>query len=336
MNDRSAVFLLLAAAACDSGGSPPPPTAEVRPDVVITEDTMLAAASTAYRAACAPTRALRSAVLLLELPPLGWEEPGAPPIGQAEPTEPEPPLVNPEIQILDGPEGGTAIRTWDDRDGDDGYSTGDLFSVAFNDYGEGMAVLNGSVLFEGVTVAGDMIEGLTWMFAARCTLAVTLQVGDAVIPVSGSFRLDRQRRATVKTLELELTAPLRVGVTIVAAGGRLARNDYTLDFTMAVFADGEVLDPVLGGTLAFHVEEPMTGVQVLADPMAGLLEVQGASEAVLTVRAIDFFNAELFFDPDADEGGDESLPGVTTPIEYALLWNPPPEPLAEPMPAIAR
>jgi hypothetical protein len=308
------LVVLFGLAACDSG-SKSATTATVRPDVVITAENALAAASTAYRAVSAPTRVARIATLLVELPPLGWGEPK----GGEPPTTPP---LNPEIQRLDGPEGGTAMRTWDDVDGDEAYSTGDAFSLSFASYGDGGCVLEGAITFTDVVVAGDMLEGFTWTLTADVAfLGITLTVGDAEIPLSGSFALTREQRAIVKLLTLELTSDLRVDTTTVAAGTTLTRNDYQ-PIQSALFGDGEVLDPILGGTLAFHVDEPMTGVQVLPDPSAGTLEVFGSTAALLTIRGIDFFNAEVVFDADEDD----EEPEVTTPIEYTLLWAPPPEP----------
>lgn len=309
--------VLVSFASCDSSGSAPA-TATVQPDVAITAENALDAASTAYRAIGAPLRVARIAMLLVELPPLGHGEPQGGEGGDPPPTTP----LNPEIQRLDGPEGGTAMRTWDDVDGNRAYSTGDAFSLSFAGYGDSGCVLEGAITFDDVVVAGDVLEGFSWTLTADVAcLGLTLTVGDAEIPLSGSFALTREQRATVKLLTLELTSDLRVDTTTVAAGTTLVRNEYQ-PIMSALFGDGEVFDPALGGTLAFRVDEPLTGVFVLPDPSAGTLEVFGSTPALLEIRGVDFFNAEVVF--DADEAGEEEE--VVTPIEYTLLWAPPPEP----------
>jgi hypothetical protein len=307
---------LAALAACGSS-SRAPATAAVRPTTAITEDNALAVASTAYRAAAAPTRVLRVVAMLCELPPLSAQ--GEPPqVGEPPANEPPPPTVNPEVQLLDGPEGGTAIRTWDDRDGDGTYSTGDEFALRFDAYGDGGCVLDGDVALADLVVAGDMIEGLSWRLAGSGSfVGMLLRVGDAELGLDGTFRFERELRATVRTLLVELTTPLELGTTTVAAGTTLSRNDYLLDFTMALFADGEVNDPALGGTLAFRTGAPLTGMQVLADPWAGTLEVHGSDNVTLTLQPIDFFNAELLLDENGDEEAE-----LTLPVEFASLWAP--------------
>src|SRR5688572_11769853 len=202
---------LAALAAC--GSSRAPSTATLRPTTAITEDNALAVASTTYRAAAAPTRVLRIVAQLCELPPLSAQ--GEPPqAGEPPAKEPPPPTVNPEVQLLDGPEGGTAIRTWDDRDGDGTYSSGDLFALRFDAYGDGGCVLDGDIALADLEVAGDMLEGLSWRLAGSGGfVGMQLRVGDAELGLDGAFRFERELRATVRTLVVELTSPLELGTT---------------------------------------------------------------------------------------------------------------------------
>jgi hypothetical protein len=160
-----------------------------------------------------------------------------------------------------------------------------------------------------------LIDGLTGIVDARVVMVgvtVTTPRGDDTL--SGTLHLHREKRATVRTLDLAVVTPLRYGIDTLPSGSTMTRNDYTIDFTMGLFADGHVDAPTLGGRLAFATDAPLTGFQFVSDPMAGSFVVRGGNAAILTMVPIDFFNAELHYDEDGDE-----IPEVVIPIEYSAL-----------------
>ncbi|MBL8754435.1 MAG: hypothetical protein JNK15_14120 [Planctomycetes bacterium] len=307
---RTSLLLPLVAAALAgcSGSTKGSTTAEVQPRVAITDTNAVQAAACAWHAAFLPVRILKIATAFLELPSL---IPTAGP-GQPAPT-PTQPIVNPEVQTVAGPEGGSAIRTWDDVDGDQRYSSGDRFTVAFSAWGESGLALDGVVVFRDLVITGDLIDGLSWRLDVQIDLiGIGCSVNGNDTTLNGSVAVHREKRATVRTMDVQLSQDLRLGVDVVQAGSTMARNEYVLDFTMGLFAEGRVFDPVLGGELEFAHDAPLTGLSVFADPMFGSFVVKGGGAAILTLVPTDMFNAELHFDADGDEVVEQVFP-----VEYA-------------------
>lgn len=288
---RLAILLSIFAvpAACD--GTDRVTTATVSPGVPITVDNGLAVAGAAWRAAVEPLRVARIGASFLTTPP---------------PSPLPPAAVVTWTQT--GPEGGEALLTWDDRDGDRRYSDGDTFAVALSDYGDGGFVLTGAITFDQYAVDGDVLDGLAWVLDCRARL-VSLRVvtASSSATVNGVLRIGRERRATVGLLAVELEQAFTYGARTLAPGTVLARNDYVLDFAMALFAAGTVEDAVLGGTLQFRDTAPLTGFQFLPDPFAGAFEVTGGS-GLVEIAPIDFFHCEVRIDADEDGVFDAVLP----------------------------
>lgn len=290
---------VLLLAACS--GRDQRPTAAVQPSVRITAANAVDVASAAYRTAFDPVAVARITTSFLEVPP---PEPPAAPASAT--------LV---IQELEGPEGGRALFTWNDRDGDGDYSTGDAFTVVFADYGASGRVLTGAAAFADVAIQGDILDGLNWILSARLDLiGLQLTAGATTSTIDGTFRCSREQRATVRLLGLDAEADMPVGVRTLRANSSCARNDYVLDFTMGLFAEGSFDDPLLGGTLTFTTTTPMTGIQVLPDPATGEFTVAGADGSALTLVPLDYFTLEI----QVDENGDGE-PDATIPAEWAEL-----------------
>jgi hypothetical protein len=299
---RPLLLPLLACAACDGGDSATPPT----PSVAITADNALAVAGAAWHAAFDPVQVARIAALFLEIEPPAPPDPPELPGGSAAA------IV---VQEIEGPEGGVAIFTWDDRDADLTYSSGDRFAIGFAEYGAGGLVLTGSAAFGDVAIDGDLLDGQSWKLDATFVLTgLRLVDGEWTTTLTGEFDCTREKRATVYTLALLPLDRPQLGPRTLTPTTTIARNDYVLDFTMGLFADGALEDPTLGGTVLLTTEAPLTGLQVLRGPSAGLLTVQGTNGSTVSLQAIDFFNLELLVDEDGDGEID-----VTIPAEWAAL-----------------
>jgi hypothetical protein len=260
----------------------------------------LAVASSAYRTAFDPVRAARIATAFFAVPP-----PEPPATGGSEVVE----------RDLPGPEGGSATYTWHDRNRDERYSSGDQFTIAFTDYGVDGRVLDGTAQFDDVAIEGDVTHGLAWILSADLQmLGLHCTSGATDTLLDGHFRCRREKRATVEMLSLEPESDVPVGTRTLHPGSDVARNDYVIDFSMGLFADGTFTDPLLGGTLAFRTDTPMTGIQFMADPSTGEFTVHGADGTTLTVVPIDFFTLEI----QVDENGDGEV-DVTIPAAWADL-----------------
>lgn len=285
------------AAACSNGGSSPAPT--LTADVRLDADNATSAAAAVYRTSLLPLRVARVLGGFFAVEP----EEGA---GNG--------LVARELQ---GPEGGTAIFTWDDRDGDGTYSTGDAFAVACDHYVEFGLDLTGSATFEDCRIVGEVVAGLNWTIDATLRLAgIEVVTGNITEQLEGSFVFAREKRQTVNLLSLDPAGrgELVAGARTLLPGYSLVRNDYVTDFRMGLFVDGAIDDPTLGGRLTFTTEQPLLGLGALPDPSSGELVVHGGGGTSVTLVPLDFFTLELQVDEDGDGEVD-----VVVPAEWASL-----------------
>lgn len=277
-------FVVLATfAACSSGSEAPTPT--LTADVRLDADNAMSAAAAVYRTSLLPLRVARVLGGFFAVEPAEGAGAG---------------LVAREVQ---GPEGGTAIFTWDDRDGDLAYSTGDVFAIACDHYVEAGLELTGDASFENVRIVGDVLTDLNWTLDATLRLAgLEVVAGSVGEPLTGAFVFAREKRQTVHLLSLDPLGDgeLTAGARTLLPGYSLDRNDYVLDFRMGLFVAGAVDDATLGGRLTFVTEQPLMGLQALPDPSSGELVVRGGGGTSVTLVPIDFFNLELHVDEDGD------------------------------------
>ncbi|MFN7587391.1 MAG: hypothetical protein ACK5UQ_02625, partial [Planctomycetota bacterium] len=224
-------FVTLAAfgAACSNGSKATVPT--VSADVRLSADNATTAAAAVYRTSLLPLRVARVLAGFLSIEP----EEGA---GGG--------LVARDVQ---GPDGGTAIFTWDDRDGDGAYSTGDAFGLACDHYLEFGLDLTGNASFEGCRIVGEVVGGLNWTIDATLRLAgMEVVTGNITEQLEGSFVFAREKRQTVNLLSLDPAGggARTAGARTLLPGYSLVRNDYVTDFRMGLFVAGAIDDATLG------------------------------------------------------------------------------------------
>jgi hypothetical protein len=285
-------FVTLAAfgAACSNGSKATVPT--VSADVRLSADNATTAAAAVYRTSLLPLRVARVLAGFLSIEP----EEGA---GGG--------LVARDVQ---GPDGGTAIFTWDDRDGDGAYSTGDAFGLACDHYLEFGLDLTGNASFEGCRIVGEVVGGLNWTIDATLRLAgMEVVTGNITEQLEGSFVFAREKRQTVNLLSLDPAGggALTAGARTLLPGYSLVRNDYVTDFRMGLFVAGAIDDATLGGRLTFATEQPLLGLGALPDPSSGELLVRGGGGTSVTLVPLDFFTLELQVDDDGDGEVDQVL-----------------------------
>lgn len=299
------LFVLSVAVAACSGGGSAAPAVQPGASVVITADNAREVASSAWRAAFDLVAIARLCGAFLQI---------APPSPPASATTPgsAPAIIT---QTISGPDGGNAIFTWDDRDRDATYTSGDQFTIGFADYAASGLLLTGACVFDDVQIQGDVLTGLGWLLQARMDLmGLVVTRGDSVTPWNGSFPFRREKRTTVDLLSVAVERGVAIGQRVLAAGSAMARNDYVLDFRMGLSATGRVDDASLGGVLEFASKGVLTGLSALPDPSTGAFEVKGAAGSTLTLVPVDFFNAELHVDADGD-----GEPDSVIPVEWAEL-----------------
>ncbi|MCU0867231.1 MAG: hypothetical protein MUC36_25905 [Planctomycetes bacterium] len=302
---RCTLFPLLVALAACSGGGGNAAAVQPSPSVVITADNAREVASSAWRGAFDLIAIGRLCGAFLQIAPPSPPTPAAAP-GSA------PAIIT---QTISGPDGGNAIFTWDDRDRDATYTSGDQFTIGFADYAASGLLLTGACVFDDVRIQGNVLTGLGWILQARMDLiGLVVTRGASVTPWNGSFPFGREKRTTVDLLSVAVERGVAIGQRVLAAGSVMARNDYVLDFRMGLSATGRLDDAALGGVLEFASKGVLTGLSALPDPSTGAFEVRGAAGSMLVVVPVDFFNAELQVDADGD-GEFETV----IPVEWAEL-----------------
>lgn len=221
-----------------------------------------------------------------------------------------PQLTDGRVSVtIPGAEGGEALRTLDDRDDDQKVSSGDLMTIDFMAFGEAGVVLDGVMSLQELVVEGDLLEGLSWIVRTRLDfvdLMVTTAAGTETL--NGSLWCTHEKRDTVFTLDLDAAEGFDVAGNELAPGTTLAYPEFRLDGTFAQFGAGAVESEAIGGLIVFEVKVPFTGFQVLPNPRVGELEVRGADGSMLTVRAVDFDNAEIAVDADGDGVAEQTIP----------------------------
>ena len=278
-------------AACSDSDRPVSPV----PTTQITAANAVAVASTAVRASLG----------LADVAGIGFGVITTLPAGLTEGTA----LPGAIVATIPGAQGGEAQRTIDDRDDDQGVSTGDLITIDFLAFGEAGVVLDGSMSVQQLVVQGDFVTSLNWIVRTRLDfvdLVVTSAAGTQTL--NGSLWCAHEKRDTVFTLDLDAAAGFDVGGNELAPGTTLAYPEFRLDGTFAQFGAGAVESDAIGGVVLFEVVVPFTGFQVVPNPSVGELEVRGADGSMLTVRAVDFDNAEIDLDADGDGVAEQTIP----------------------------
>lgn len=280
---------LVLAAACSSDRTAPP--AALSADVRISSENAVQVGSAVYCTALAPLRVARLFGGFFEVEP---PEDGAP--------------TGLLVRELEGPEGGSIVFTWDDRDGDGEYTSGDAFVFDCRQYRESGLEVTGAAAFEDVRLVGNVSDDLNWVLGAtlRC-VGLEVAVGSGSSVFDGVLRFDWENRFTVRVLTLRPVDRFRCSARTLLPGTVLVRSEWTSGVPrMDLVLDGATDDPVLGGVVTFATGPNLSGIRFLPDPSSGRLEVRGAGGSALRLLPMDFFNVTLEIDQDGDGEVDAS------------------------------
>ncbi|HEX5054300.1 MAG TPA: hypothetical protein VFZ65_21150 [Planctomycetota bacterium] len=219
---------------------------------------------------------------------------------------------------LPGAGGGYAVRTLDDRDDEGSVSTGDELSITFVGYVEGLLTLNGSIMLDDIVVQGDLLEGFTWVLAARLHF-VNLEItsGSGVESLTGSVPCMLEQRPTVTLLSMQVDADLTLGASTLLPGNTIALNRYPLDFKVARFGAGAIMQQGVDGVVSYETTVLFTGPNGYPYSEAGEMKIMGRFDSCITVTVMDLTNVEITVDVD----GDGEVDG-TTMLEWSELLNP--------------
>ena len=277
-------FALLAAA-CSSDRAAP--TSALSADVRISPDNAVQVGAAVYGTSVVPLRLARLlGAFLVDLDPPAEGAPTG--------------LLVREVQ---GPEGGSVLFTWDDRDGNGEYGSGDVFVFDCRPYQEAGLQLTGNAALENVQLIGDVSEGLNWLLEAdlRCA-GLEVAVGSSSSVFDGVLRFRWDQRLTLMVLTLEVVEEFVCSGRTLMPGSELVRIEWPFaDSRMDYILRGATEDALLGGVVTFATGPRFTGLRFLPNPSSGLLEVAGAGGSGLRMVPLDdFFTLTLEVDQDGD------------------------------------
>lgn len=212
-------------------------------------------------------------------------------------------------QTLAGPDGGQVILTWEDRDGDQKVSTGDTFVSAFTAWRDGELELSGVLTVDGTVVAGTPPSSQYWSIAGRMTFVnLTVGTGADAVTIAGAVQFRRERKPTVESTRLEIDQGLAFGDALLQSGTALGYDEFPAEFAFSLSSRGAVQVPDLDGELRYETTQVFTGITLFGYPWAGVLEVRGAGDSLITVRMVDFTSTiSIEVDADGDGEVDETL-----------------------------
>lgn len=290
-------------AACDSGGNGgSSTTVELAATVKITVDNALDVAQAAVRAAFDIQRVAYVGAGFLLMPP---PEPPEPPTGNTQPAT----LTVP----VNGPLGGTASFSWTDADGDEKYSTGDGFTITFDEYGDDGVILSGSIVLRDAMLDGLVPSEGTWIVLADLELlGLAVTVGAETWTLNTRLPIRLENRQIVQLFELTLPRDVEFGPYVLKGGNRMDR--YESSETVTTIFDGAVFVEALDGLLRFETSNLLTGFPFFPDPTDGLLTVYGSEGSLLEIQPL-FFQLEI----RVDENGDEQFEATLTSSWQDLL-----------------
>ena len=219
---------------------------------------------------------------------------------------------NPGTAVLsreyEGPDGGVATLSWDDTDGGGIYTTGDRFTIAFDDYTEGTTMLDGVMTLD-CDIQGQITSNGAWVVhGAVNMLGLDLTVGAQTTTLGQTFEFLLESRISVQLFELDLTEDVAIGEFVVQSGASYLRYSGGVQVRYAL--NGAVFSPALEGVVRFDMPEFVIGDPFSPNPYIGTWNVLGAEGSRIEVEPfciipLPFFCTQL--DLRVDEDGDETF-----------------------------
>lgn len=309
-------ILILLATSCSgsgsSGSAAVAPPAFVSADVVITPDNALAAAQAGIRGCFDLIRLSYIGAHFLQTSIMA-------PAGSI-PGEPvEPPILGGRRSLnVDGPQGGSATFSWDDLDAEGTYTSGDLFTISFDNYGDEGMVLQGVMTIDNVDLQGLLPGDGTYLLDADLNfigLIVRHGASEQVFTTTLPFHMEN--RLIVEIFDLFLFEAEVVDAHEVQANTRLIR--YETDEKIRFQFEGAVHSIELEGTVRFATPTFMVGSTfqvdpslLTLDPTEGTLIVSGANRSSIEIEPTClipglFCSLDIRVDEDGDEEYEQTL-----------------------------
>ena len=308
MTRTAAVCLLaLLVPACDSGGdaAPPAPPATFAPDVAVTATNAVDFATVGMRSTFDLPNLVYIGAHFLRLPVP--QDPNAP--GGASPVG-----LSAEVS---GPNGGVAVYTWDDFDGDGAYSTGDVITIDFNAYGDGDFTVDGVMVLEDLSTAGAVTQG-GGSFIVDATLRflnVDYQLGAGTFTMNADVPFRIENREELEIFELDLFEDLFVGINELKENSSWRRYETGDELSYDSF--GYSYSPQLDGVVRFQTNSVVYLNTFTQNPVDGFVAVRGTGGTFVEVQSqggigctFPGFPLPCQFDVRVEEDGQEGFESV--------------------------
>ena len=207
---------------------------------------------------------------------------------------------------------GSVSVSWDDADNDSEFSSGDGFTMTFNNCVELGVITNGSLAISSFSITGDPDVDIAWDMAAVFTFTA-LTLDDGV----DSARVDGAMNFSVATLDSDdFTGAINGTSLAYRAGGytntlRSFSYSFTEELSSGLYSlnyDGTLDMGSLTGRVTFATTTPFTGSNLVEDwPTAGTLLITGASASTVTLDALGGDTIRLSVDANGDGGVDQTI-----------------------------
>ncbi len=204
---------------------------------------------------------------------------------------------------------GSLSLSWNDADNDNEFSSGDSFSITFNNCFEMGATISGSLSMSGFTITGEPYIDSVWSMGASFTFtALTINDGGDSARVDGG-------------MSFSIAAPGDDNIEVLLSGSSLAYREgnhtstlrnFTFGYTEGINSglysleySGIIDIGSLSGRVTFATTTPFTGSDILDGwPSAGTLVITGANATTVTLEALGGDNVRLSIDSNGDSGVD--------------------------------
>ena len=303
---RTAAVCLLALflPACSSGGdaAPPPPPVTFAPNVAVTSTNAVDFATVGMRGTFdLPNLVYIGAhILRLPVPQAPSAAGGASPVG-----------LSAEVA---GPNGGVAVYTWDDFNGDGVYSTGDVITIDFNAYGDGDLTLDGVTIIEDLSTAGAVTQG-GGSFILDATLRflnVDYQLGAGTFTLNADIPFRIENREELEIFEVVLFEDLFVGTSELKQNSSWRR--YETGDELSYDSLGFAYSPQLDGVVRFETNSVVYLNTFTQNPVDGFIAVRGTAGTFVEVQSqggigctFPGFPLPCQFDVRVEEDGEEGF-----------------------------
>lgn len=289
------------------------PTVFISADVVITPDNALAAARAGVRGSFDLMRLsyIGAHFLQTSMPDPAGSEPGDPALPSATAAR--------RSTNVDGPQGGLATFSWDDLDAEGTYTSGDLFTISFDNYGDEGMLLNGVMTIDNVELQGLLPGDGTYVLDADLNfIGLTVMVGATEQVFSTTLPFHVENRLIVEIFDLFLFNAELVDALEVQPNTRLIR--YETDEFVRFQFEGAVHSIELEGTVRFATPTFLVGSPFLSDPTEGTLIVSGANGSRIEIEPNCIVPGVCFsLDIRVDEDGDEEYEQMLSSSWTGLL-----------------